>query len=86
MQSSWPQRLPRGKKMWQNVATWHVATWQRNNTFGVGEFDTALQRNKIKKFSSLIKRGARFAHKLVAWALIAGIIWEVTMLLGWWGR
>ena len=28
MQSSLPQRLSRGKKMRQNVATWHVATWQ----------------------------------------------------------
>ena len=27
---------------------------------------------------------ARFTHKRVAWALIGGIIWEVTMLLGWW--
>ena len=24
-------------------------------------------------------------HKLVAWVLIGGIIWEGTMLLGWWG-
>jgi len=24
-------------------------------------------------------------YKLVAWALIAGVIWEEMTLLGWWG-
>ena len=61
-----------------------VPTWYCTNQTTLPPKVTLPHQRGTKFKFRVSSKGEPDLHKLVAWALIAGIIWEATMLLGWW--